>query len=194
LDEGYEWGWGLKRKIDFRWVVSVTLASVTASAGFTFLSSGLGNAGYAAAFGFLLVFILIGIVFDMVGVAVTAASPGPLHSMAARREKGAAEAIALVKNAGKVSSVCNDVVGDIVGIISGATSAIIVARLAAGMSSGGMLMQLLIPAAVTGVTIGGKALGKTAAINSSTAIVVRTGRIIRLFRLGRTKSAGARKR
>jgi CBS domain containing-hemolysin-like protein len=155
---------------------------MTASVGFTFLSSGpLGEASYAVAFLFLFVFILLGVVFDMIGVAVTASPPGPLHSMAARRERGALEAIALVKNAEKVSSVCNDVVGDIAGIVSGATSAIVASRLMASLSTESVLIQLLISAAVTGLTIGGKALGKTAAMDNSTAIVIRTGRVIHLF-------------
>ena len=35
----------------------------------------------------------------------------------------------MLRNASRVSSVCNDVVGDICGIVSGATGAVIVARL-----------------------------------------------------------------
>jgi len=41
----------------------------------------------------LAVFIGLGIVFDMIGVAVTAADPKPFHSMAAHKEKGAKAAI-----------------------------------------------------------------------------------------------------
>ncbi|MDR2357100.1 MAG: hypothetical protein LBD92_03305 [Oscillospiraceae bacterium] len=172
----------MKKKNNFRWVISVTLTGAAVSAGFTLASSGSpGKAGYAASFLFLLAFILLGILFDMIGVAVTAATPGPLHSMAARRERGAAEAISLVKNAEKVSSVCNDVVGDIAGIISGTMSAVIASRLVARFSAETILLQLCISAAVTGMTIGGKALGKTAAINNSTAIVIRTGRLIHLL-------------
>jgi CBS domain containing-hemolysin-like protein len=172
----------MKKKNNFRWVISVTLYSVAASSVFTLVSAEtLGGAGYITAFAFLFVFIMLGVVFDMIGVAVTAASPGPLHSMAARRERGSAEAIALVKNAEKVSSVCNDVVGDISGIISGTTSAIIVTRLVERFSFGAVLTQIVISAAVTGLTIGGKALGKTSAINNSTAIVVRAGKLIHLF-------------
>lgn len=168
---------------------------MAASVGFTSLSSGpLGRASYVVAFLFLFVFIMLGVVFDMIGVAVTAASPGPLHSMAARRERGSAEAIALVKNAEKVSSVCNDVVGDISGIISGATSAIIATRLMAGFSAETILIQLAISAAVTGLTIGGKALGKTTAINNSTAIVVRVGRIISFFSAPLRRRPGPKRR
>ncbi len=71
-----------------------------------------GGPAYAVAIIVLAVFIALGIVFDMIGVAVTAADPKPFHSMAAHKEKGAKEAIRLLKNANQVSSFCNDVVGD----------------------------------------------------------------------------------
>ena len=51
----------------------------------------------------LAVFIALGIVFDIIGVAVTAADPRPFHSMAAHQEKGATEALILLRNAGRVS-------------------------------------------------------------------------------------------
>ena len=51
----------------------------------------------------LAVFIGLGIVFDMIGVAVTAADPRPFHSMAAHKEKGAKEALVLLRNARQVS-------------------------------------------------------------------------------------------
>ncbi len=41
----------------------------------------------------VVVFIGLGIVFDIIGVAVTAADAKPFHSMAAHREKGAKEAL-----------------------------------------------------------------------------------------------------
>lgn len=58
--------------------------------------------------------------------------PKPFHSMAAHREKGAKEALMLLRSASRVSSVCNDVVGDICGIVSGSTAAVIVTRLPDG--------------------------------------------------------------
>lgn len=83
----------------------------------------------------LAVFIALGIMFDMVGVAVTAADPKPFHSMAAHKEKGGREAIRLLQNANQVSSVCNDVVGDICGIVSGSTAAVIVTQLQRDLST-----------------------------------------------------------
>ena len=55
----------------------------------------------------LALFIGLGILFDIIGVAVTAADPRPFHSMAAHKEKGAKEALKLLRNADRVSSVCD---------------------------------------------------------------------------------------
>jgi len=147
----------------------------------TFASSKiLGSAGYVMAFMVLAIFILLGIVFDIIGVSVTAATTAPFHSMAAHKETGAVEAIRLIRNAEKVSSICNDVVGDISGIISGTTAALIVTKLMTDLSTDNVLIQLAISALVTGATVGGKAFGKTIAINNSTPIVLKVGKLIHL--------------
>ena len=70
-----------------------------------------------------------GIVFDIIGVAVTATDESSFHSMAAKKVHGAAHAIRLVRHADRVSSFCNDVVGDICGTVSGAAAASIVFNL-----------------------------------------------------------------
>ncbi len=169
----------MKTKRKPRWVVKVTLISVSVSMAFTFASSkALGSVGYVMAFVVLAVFILLGIIFDVIGVSVTAASIAPFHSMAAHKQPGASESIRLIRNAEKVASICNDVVGDISGIVSGSTAAIIVARLANDMSVPNVILQLGISGLVTGLTVGGKALGKAMAIDNSTAIVLKVGRIV----------------
>lgn len=171
----------VKRKTNIRWIVKTVVWSVVLTVVFTLASTEiLGNVGYVLAFVVLGIFIALGILFDVVGVAVTSADQSPFNSMASHKERGAAEALKLIKNAEKVSSICNDVVGDICGIISGATSAIIVTRLTLDFSVSNLIMQLAVSAAVAGLTIGGKAFGKTFAINESTGIVLGTGRIINI--------------
>ena len=172
----------MKRKTDFKWVIKIVLFSIILSMAFTFASAeALEGAGYILAFAVLLLFILIGIFFDIVGVAVTSASEVPFHSMASHREKGAKEALRLLRNAEKVASMCNDVVGDISGIVSGTTSAIIVTNLTKDISAGNLLLQLVVSGLVAGATIGGKALGKTAAINYNTNIVLLTGKAVHVI-------------
>jgi CBS domain containing-hemolysin-like protein len=173
----------MKTKTNFKWVIKIVLTSIAASVVFTFAATNvLERTGYLVAFAILAVFILLGIGFDIIGVAVTAAEEAPFHSMAARRVRGAAESLRLIKNADKVSSFCNDVIGDVSGIVSGSTAALIAARFVRGFSVDGMLTPILISAAVTGLTIGGKAAGKALAIKKSTAIVHKVGRMLHILR------------
>jgi CBS domain containing-hemolysin-like protein len=171
----------MKTKTDSGWIAKIMVISMLVSMAFTLASTKiLGSAGYVMAFLVLAVFILLGIVFDIIGVSVTAASRAPFHSMAAKKEPGAAEALKLIRSAEKVSSICNDVVGDISGIISGTTSALVVAKLTADLSTENILIQLGISALVTGATIGGKAFGKTLALRNSTKIVLDVGKLIHI--------------
>lgn len=173
---------GKPEKSTGRWAVQVFFIAVALSAALSFASDrALDGAGIAVAFGVLLAFILLGIVFDIIGVAVTAADEKPFHSMAARKTPGAREAIGLIRKADKVSSFCNDVVGDICGIISGSTGAVIVTQLYAVFGLPSIAMSLVVTALTSGLTIGGKAMGKSFAIAKSTAVLQLVGRILHIF-------------
>ncbi len=164
------------------WAVQVFCISVVLSGALSFASGEvLEGAGLALAFAVLAAFIVLGIVFDIIGVAVTAADEKPFHSMAAHRTPGAKEALGLIRRASKVSSFCNDVVGDICGIISGSTAAVIVVRLQSAFSLRSALISLAVTALVSGLTIGGKAMGKAFAIDKSTAVLQLVGRVLHLF-------------
>lgn len=181
----------MKRKTDPKWIISIVVTSLTLSMTFSFVSSEiLDGATYAVAFLLLIVFIALGIAFDMVGVAVTSATETPFHSMASRKVRGAAEALKLLRKSERVASICNDVVGDIAGIISGATAATISANLIVDFEGGGVFIPLLVTGAVAGLTIGGKAVGKTVAMRSDTKIVLLAGKIMSIF----SKKPGSRKR
>ena len=144
----------------------------------------LSEAWLVAALLVLAAFIALGILFDIIGVAVTAADERPFHSMAAHREPGATEAIGLLRRASHVSSFCNDVVGDICGIVSGATGAVIVARLQSGLNFQSVWISVGVTALVSGLTIGGKAIGKPFAMNQSKQVVYLAGRFLHLFHRG----------
>ena len=166
----------------YRWAVTVFLLAVALSAALSLASeSMLSGAGMAVALLILGLFIALGIVFDILGVAVTAADPRPFHSMASHQEPGAKEALNLLRNASHVSSVCNDVVGDICGIVSGTTGASIVVRLQEALSLRSVLVSVVITALISGLTIGGKALGKTFAMKQSTKVVYWAGRFLHIF-------------
>lgn len=173
----------MKTKTDFRWLIRIVLVSVTASMVFTLATTEvLAFAGHFISFTVLALFIIIGIVFDMIGIAVTSASEAPFHSMAAHRERGAAESLKLIRSADKVASFCNDVVGDVSGIISGAMAALIAARLTEGVNAESVILPLLISGSVTGLTIGGKAAGKTYAFNNNTEIVLKVGKLLNFLK------------
>lgn len=166
----------------YAWSIQVFFLAIGLSAALSLASQGpLSGAGILAAALILALFIALGILFDIIGVAVTAADPKPFHSMAAHKEKGAKEALMLLRNAGKVSSVCNDVVGDICGIVSGTTAAVIVTRLQEAFDLRNVLVSVAVTAVISGLTIGGKALGKTFAIQRSTKVVYWAGRFLHLF-------------
>ena len=166
----------------YRWAVTVFLLAVALSAALSLASeSMLSGAGMAVALLILGLFIALGIVFDILGVAVTAADPRPFHSMASHKEPGAKEALNLLRNASHVSSVCNDVVGDICGIVSGTTGAVIVTRLQSAFNLQNVLLSMAVTALVSGFTIGGKALGKNFAMKQSTEVVFLAGRFLHIF-------------
>ena len=174
---------GKKEHNHYRWALTAFVMAVALS-GLLSLSSEaiLENAGLLLALLILALFIGLGILFDIIGVAVTAADPRPFHSMAAHKEPGAKEALVLLRNAGRVSSVCNDVVGDICGIVSGTPTAVIVVRLQTAFAlPESVLLSVAVTALVSGLTIGGKALGKTVALNKSTSVVYWVGRFLHLF-------------
>lgn len=174
-----------KKKSD-NWPLRVFFLAVILSAMLSlFSSTAMDGAGYVVACLVLVAFIALGIVFDMIGVAVTAADPKPFHSMAAHKEKGGREAIRLLANANRVSSVCNDVVGDICGIVSGSTAAVIVTALQRDLSTTSVAISIGVTALISGLTIGGKALFKKVAINECTSVVYRVARIMHALHLYR---------
>lgn len=170
------------KAVNTAWVSLITVISFALSVVMSYISNeALASAGTILSFAVLLLFIALGIVFDMIGVASTSATEKEFHSMAAHRVRGAREAVWMVRNAEKVSSICNDVVGDICGIVSGTTAAVIVTQLQRSLNTRTVLLSVGVTALISGLTIGGKALGKTFAIRKSTQVVFLAGRFLHLF-------------
>lgn len=169
-----------ERNKTIRWVVTIFFVTILISGVISLLSDYIMSiSGIVVAFLILMGIILIGILFDIVGVAVASADEKPFHSMAARKVPGAQDAIKLLRNAERVSSICNDVVGDICGVVSGSASATIAAQVLQKFEFGWpQLVSLMMSALVAGLTVGGKAVGKTFAMNSCTQIISFVGRIL----------------
>ncbi len=163
-----------------RWVVSIFFVTMLVSGTISLISDEvMANSSLPVAFLILFVIILVGILFDIIGMAVASADEKPFHSMAARKVTGAQEAIRLLRNAERVSSICNDVVGDICGVVSGSASATIAALILTNADIGWPRgVSLMMSAMAAGLTVGGKAIGKTFAVKSSTKIVHMVGWLI----------------
>lgn len=185
-----------RAKFSMKWIATIVIWSFALSV----IMSGVANAAMQGvslwvAFFVLLGIILLGILFDIVGVAVAAAAEAPFHSLAARNVAGAREGFFFIKHAEKVSSFCNDVIGDIAGIISGAGSAVIASAIGAHFGgAGATVAALLASGIVASLTIGGKALGKTYALSHANQIVYRVGLWVHYIRKPFVKPKRKKKR
>ena len=160
-------------------VITFVLAAIFSS----FSSAILPKVTWVLGMLLVLFFVVIGIFFDMLGIASAAADEAPLHAMAAEKVTGAREAVLIYKNADKFASFCNDVIGDISGIISGSALAIVILEIGkimqqAPSSPMQLTLSIVLTSVIAALTVGGKAIGKFFAINSSTEILLFTGKVI----------------
>ena len=147
-----------ERSRTIRWVVTIFLVTIVVSGVISLISDEvMENSGMAVAFLILLIIVMVGIIFDIIGVAVTSADEKPFHSMAARKVPGAKESIKLLRNAERVSSVQ---------VMQHFTF------------SAKQVIPLVMSAMVAGLTVGGKAIGKTFAVHSCTNIVYGVGKLL----------------
>lgn len=171
-----------KINIDYIWIVKIIVMAFVISVVFTTISETvIPNVNIIIGIILTLIFIGIGVLFDMIGVAVTAADEKVFHSMSSQKVRGAKTAVKMKKNASKVSSFCNDVVGDICGIISGSTAAVISISLTSTFSFNSLLVTLIVMGVVSSLTIGGKAIVKGIAISKSNNILYRFAKIVSVF-------------
>ena len=171
-----------KKKNKNNWVIIVTILAFFISLLFSSLSQLLmPKVHIILGVIILLFFIALGIVFDMVGVAVTASDEEPLHAMNSKKIKGAKKAVNFKKNADKVSSFCNDVIGDICGIISGSAGVIISSGISSAFNINLLITNLVTTSLIASLTIGGKSLGKTTALKNNTKIINAFSKTIHIF-------------
>ena len=171
-----------KSNVDYGWIIKIIVLAFFISVIFTSISETvIPNVNIIIGIILTLLFIGIGIIFDMVGVAVTAADEKVFHSMSSQKVRGAKTAVKMKKNASKVSSFCNDVVGDICGIISGSTAAVISIDLTKQLGVSSLFVTLIVMGIVSSLTIGGKAIVKGIAMKKSNNILFRFAKIISIF-------------
>ena len=174
-----------KQLINWSWIFIIFILSFTLSFLFSFISEiTIKNATLLVSIIITLLFIFLGLLFDVIGVSVTSSDESIFHSMSARKVKGAKVAVKLKKNADKVSSFCCDVIGDICGVISGAAGTTIAAILITKYNFNVLLVGLIVTAVISSLTIGGKAIGKSFAINKSDIILYEFAKFISNFYKG----------
>ena len=164
-----------------KWLITVFITTFILSLFFNYISTGaISNLDIIPAIIVLVVVILLGILFDIIGVAVTVADEKEFHAMASKKVKGSKCAIKLIRNSAKVASICADVIGDIAGVLSGAISAIIALKISSSYNLE-FNIQFLLSAIVASLTVGGKAIGKGIAQKHTTKIVAAVSKILSIF-------------
>ena len=165
-----------KEHSKIKWFIQVFITTFILSICFSYISTyGVSNLNLISSIIILIAVIAIGIIFDIIGVAVTVANEEEFHAKATKKAYGAKTSIKLIKNSAKVANICADVIGDVCGVLSGAISAMISAKLT---QATGPNLQFIISAIVASITVGGKALGKEVANKNSTQIVHFVGTIL----------------
>ncbi|HHY73098.1 MAG TPA: hypothetical protein GX497_07715 [Bacillus bacterium] len=167
-----------------RFSLSIAVITFVLAAIFSIIST-IMLSGVKWGVGMLLVLfiVLIGIFFDILGIASTSADETPFHAMASKKIKGSKQAILITRNADRFANFCNDVIGDISGIISGTASAIVIIQIATSLgyeevSAPQYIISVVFTSIVAALTVGGKAFGKSFAIRYSTDIIFRVGQIL----------------
>ena len=164
-----------------KWIIEAFIITFILSGIISYISSnGVSKLNIGFAVIILIFVVFLGILFDIIGVAVTVANEEHFHAKATKKAEGAKSSLNLIKNASEVANICADVIGDICGVISGAIGTMIALKLAStyGVTSN---IQFLISAFIASVTVGGKAIGKQIAANNSTEIVDKVGIILSKF-------------
>ena len=171
-----------KEHVDVKWIVKIVIITFIISIIMAFISeTTIPNLSLILGILITLIFIVLGILFDIIGVSVTSSDEAVFHSMNSRKVKGANVAVKFKKNAEKVSSFCCDVIGDICGVVSGAAATSIAAILVTKYHCDLLITSLIVTAIVSSLTIGDKAIGKSFAINKSDIILYEFAKFVSNF-------------
>ncbi len=163
------------------WFFTVFILTFFLSMFFSYISTtSINNLQIIPALIVLIVVIFVGVLFDIIGVAVTCATEEEFHAMASKKVKGAKTALKLVRSAPKVSNICADVIGDICGVLSGAISAILTIKITASLGLT-VNIQFIMSAFVASFTVAGKALGKNFAKTKCNKIIGAVAKLLSLF-------------
>lgn len=171
-----------KRREEIKWSLTLAFVACLISIGLSFISEiAMRNVNILIGTIVIISFILIGIIFDMIGVSVTSADEAPFHAMSSKKVRGAKMAVTLKKNADRTSTFCCDVIGDICGIISGAAGVVVSTQLSKLLNIDLLIASLLVTGFIAAITIGGKSLEKPIAINNGNKILFKFAKVLSIF-------------
>ena len=172
----------IKKRSDYRWIIKIVILAFFITLIFSSLAE-LILPKFNIILGAIIIafFIILGVIFDMIGIAVASASESPFHSMASKKIYGAKTGILMLKETEKVTSFCNDVIGDICNIMSGGAGIVMANKIALNYQLNLIGITLLITSLIASFTIGGKAMGKSLAVNKSELIVFKVAKMITIF-------------
>lgn len=185
-----------KFKKYFRWPLIVLVLSFCLSMAFGVLSEvALNGANIAIAIVVIIVFLFIAILTDMIGVAVTACDVKNYRAMAAKKVRGAKEAIMLQKNADRVSSIVADILGDICSILSGAAGAAVATALITQSMTDfmGIVVSSLVSAVIAALLISGKAYMKRYSLEHADKIILLLGKFLSIFHFSKNSKKSKNK-
>lgn len=162
------------------WNLIVFILSFSLALVFSFLTNKLSNnASNIIMILLILLVIAIGIIFDMIGVAVLTAKESTFHAMSSKKIKGAKKATKLIKNNVRVASFCNDIIGDVCGIVSGGLGAVLAISMSKYIDV--TLATIITSAIISALTVTGKAIFKTVAVKKADKILFLSAKILSIF-------------
>lgn len=166
------------------WTIKIFFITLFISAGVSVAAEYfISKLSLIAAVGVLAALILIGILFDIIGVAFASCDQKPFMAMSSKKDAKAYYALKLLKNADIVSNFCNDVIGDICGIVSGAAGAAITLKaIAFNASIPEIIISIIMSSLIAASTVAGKAWGKKLALKKSKDIVLSVGSVMHIFK------------
>lgn len=103
-----------KENSELKWFFTVFITTFILSIVFSYISTNaIALLELFPAILVLIITIFVGIIFDIIGIAVTVAKEEELHAKATKKIQGAKTSIKLVRNSSKVANICADVIGDV---------------------------------------------------------------------------------
>ncbi|NPV72381.1 MAG: hypothetical protein HPY89_01015 [Pelotomaculum sp.] len=170
-----------KSTVSSRYIFLVGTGSFFLAVVFTFFSETFASRlnSIVLSLVFLILIIIINMLADVLGTAVTAASHTPFNAKAAKKVRGAPQGLQLIRNADKVANLANDVVGDIATTVGGALGiSIVVQIMALGPVISQFWLNVLVTALIAAVIVSTKALAKKIALSHPNEVVFMAGKLL----------------